>query len=107
MDGLDLELDGLDLEVQPDEGEHKTLQVLEDKGESEEVKNRVEVEADEEIEESVESRGQLRPAILQNAGMDTLRPTELLSLRKDTLIQFWPSKCLSLAKLIYNSKHLS
>lgn len=86
MDGLDLELDGLDLEVQPDEGEHKTLQVLEDKGESEEVKNRVEVEADEEIEESVESRGQLRLAILQNPGIDTVCPTEPLSPGTDTLI---------------------
>ena len=93
MDGLGLGLDGLDLEVQPDEGEHETLQVLENKGESGEVKNRVEVEADEDIEESVESRGQLRPAILQNPGMDTFRPTELLSPWKDTLILLCPSKC--------------
>ena len=39
---------------------------------------------------SVKTRGQIRPAILQNPGMDTFRPTEPLSPWKDTLILLWP-----------------
>ena len=51
MGGPGLDLDGLDLEVQPDQGEHETLQVLEDEAECKEVKNRVEVGEGEESEE--------------------------------------------------------
>ena len=43
------------------------------------------------------SRGQKRPAILRNPGMDTFRPTEPLSSRKDTLILLWPSKLVKMS----------
>ena len=43
------------------------------------------------------SRGQIRPAILQNPEMDTFRPTEPLSPRKDTLILLWPSKLVKMS----------
>ena len=45
---------------------------------------------------SDEARGQIRPAILQNPGMDTFRPTEPLSPGKDTLILLWPSKLVKI-----------
>ena len=48
-----------------------------------------------------QGRGQIRPAILQNPGMDTFRPTEPLSPRKDTLILLWPSY---LVKMSYSDK---
>ena len=41
--------------------------------------------------------GQKRPAILQNPGMDTFRPTESLSPRKDTLILLWPSNLVKMS----------
>ena len=37
-------------------------------------------------------RVQIRPAILQNPGMDTFRPTEPLSPGMDTLILLWDIK---------------
>ena len=46
---------------------------------------------------SVVLRGQLRPTILQNPGMDTFCPTEPLSPRKDTLILLWPSKLVKMS----------
>ena len=43
------------------------------------------------------TRGQKRPAILQNPGMDTFCPTEPLCPRKDTLILLWPSKLVKMS----------
>ena len=41
--------------------------------------------------------GRIRPAILQNPGMDTFRPTEPLCPGKDTLILLWPSKLVKMS----------
>ena len=42
-------------------------------------------------------QGQIRPAILQNPGMDTFRPTEPLSPGMDTLILLWTSKLVKMS----------
>ena len=44
-----------------------------------------------------QNRGQKRPAILQNPGMDTFCPTEPLSPGKDTQILLWPSKLVKMS----------
>ena len=55
-------------------------------------------------------RGKIRPAILQNPGMDTFRPTGPLSPRKDTLILLWPwtfVKMSFIGKIDLQFKHYS
>ena len=43
------------------------------------------------------SRGQIRPAILQNPGTDTYSSTEPLNHRKDALILLWPSNLVNMS----------